>query len=159
MHFVDNVIIPQLKAISITYKAHRQKYNKMKVLLEEYKKQEKWVQSVVEQLELKWEKEQQQQANVHKQKSLTKLQQEYDHMFELQKNYMQKLTEIDDKISVLNKIQENNEEEIKSKCEDLKQELRNLREELRVLEKEKTSIKLKLRSIESKYNEAKDSFK
>jgi hypothetical protein len=50
-HFVDNVIIPQLKAISSTFKAHQKKYIKMKKVQEEHREDLKNLEFKLQKLE------------------------------------------------------------------------------------------------------------
>ena len=63
------------------------------------------------------------------------------------------------KIQLFQEFKERSEIQLRQSVDELKYELRAVREELKTLEKEKYNIANKLASIESKYNEAKDSFK
>lgn len=69
------------------------------------------------------------------------------------------ISQIDQKIDLLQNFKEQNEIELRQSVDGLKYELRAVREELKTLEKEKYTIAGKVKTIEEKYKEAKESFK
>lgn len=176
---VDNMIIPQLKLMSADYKTKYKKYKQLKRLLEEHRGNEKLLedklQRVESQIRMRLRYKSNSASSLHNEHyqiepeseeyfqegndNLKELELQYKQAWILQQAAFQELSQVEQKMQLLQSFKEQNEIELRQSVDGLKHELRAVREELKTLEKEKQSIAGKLMSIESKYNEAKESFK
>jgi hypothetical protein len=171
--YVDETIIPQLKTLAAEYKVQQKKYKRIKKLLSEYidtlakqtykmkiiegRIKEQIQSNLGESAGNDMQKYQKYSNNDHHR--LTKIQNIHGNECDKHNELIIQVNSIDQKINILQVFKEENELELRHSVDGLKNGIRIVREELKILEREKYSIALKLKSIEDKYNEAKESFK
>jgi len=179
-HYVDSILIPHLKKLGNDLKMSKRKHKKAKKIFNEHANYFKELKSRSKKLELQIRMKVQSKRmsvgslqNEHYQidpednhyfkdsssSDLNHLRNEHKKAFEAYSSVIEEIERCDDKIRLLENFKEQNEIDLRQSVDGLKFELKAVREELKTLEKEKVTISSKLKGIEYKYNEAKESFK